>query len=680
MMKNIVLILSLVFFACLGSQAQPLNKSTANSLKSLGEELFEMGDYYNAYDKLYEAYQEDKDPEVKRLMAVCSYSIRDYNRASKGWAIVFKKDKEGKYEGDRIYYARSLKQLGQYDEAIEEYQKILALEDDMDKQILIQNEITGSEMAKEALETLGLSVERIDKGINTKLSEYSAVYDTDGETMYFASFDNNKAIVLDGQEEGDYTMRIFKSVRKDEKSWGKKEVLDLKINREDYFTGNVSISPEGREMYFSRALLDPVTNKITESKLYFATRSDDAWGAVTQLQGVNGDFIAKQPAVGELFGREVLYFVSDMDGGYGGFDIYYATRKGDGVFADPVNLGPTVNSALDDETPFYKDGNLYFSSEGHPGFGGFDIFYSTWNGTKWSRPENMGQGYNTSLDDLYFTLDQTGYKGFIVSNRDETSSAESKTCCNDIFEVKIAKVELSLIASALDQDKKAVAGTDFQIIEMTNNKLGNTEKKNSGNNNKASFALELDKAYMIVAAKEGYLPDSLEFNTVELKESKEFLKTLKLEKKPEPPKPKEPDFEILTINQAIELQNILYDFDDDKILPDAEKDLQVVLDLMNKYPEMKIQLSSHTDSQGKDTYNEKLSQRRASSAKRWLIQRGVSAARIRAIGKGEKEIRNRCENGVKCEDNEHRYNRRTEFTITEGPTTIQVEKKQFKKQ
>ena len=680
-MKNSI---SIIFFLCLSGAifCQPLNKSTANSLRNLGDELYEIGDYYNALDQYMQSYQEEKDNEVQYRIAACNYKIRSYAKAAKRYGTVFKKDKEGKYEADRIYYARALKITGEYDQAIEEYQKVLALEEDMDKQILIQKEITGTEMAKEALETLGLTVERLDnRKINSKQSEYSPVYDTDGETMYFASFAKNEAIVLDGSNEDDITMKIYKASRKDEDSWNNPEVLSLKVNREDYFTGNVNLSPDGREMYFTRALIEPSSNQLTESKIYMATRADEGWSAVTELQGTNGNYIAKHPAVGELFGREVLFFVSDMEGGYGGYDIYYSTRKGDGVFGDPVNLGPTINSELDDETPFYKDGNLYFSSLGHPGFGGYDIFYSTWNGTKWSKPENMGQGYNSSYDDLYFSLDQSGYKGFIASNREGTKSVESSTCCNDIFEISILKVEASLISSILDQNKKPLGGADVQLIEMTNNKMGATDKKNTGKNNKASFALELDRAYKIIASKEGYFPDTLEFNTVDLSESKEFNKTLALEKKPEPPKPKEPDFEILTINQPIELQNIFYDFDDDAILTESEKDLTVIMDLMNKYPDMKILLMSHTDSQGKDSYNEALSQRRASSAKRWLIKNGISATRIRAQGKGESEIRNRCVNGVKdCTDDEHRFNRRTEFTITEGPTTIQIEKKQFKKQ
>src|SRR5690606_19083468 len=144
------------------------------------------------------------------------------------------------------------------------------------------------------------------------------------------------------------------------------------------------------------------------------------------------------------------------------------------------------------------------------------------------------------------------------------------------------------------------------------------------------------------------------------------------------PLPPEPEFEEIevTLNEAIRLNNIYYDFDDDKILPDAEQDLQVLLDLMNEHKNMKIELSSHTDSRGNDEYNAALSQRRAESARQWLLQKGIAADRIVAKGYGEAQILNQCVNGIKCTDEEHRFNRRTEFKITEGPTTVTIKKKE----
>lgn len=139
--------------------------------------------------------------------------------------------------------------------------------------------------------------------------------------------------------------------------------------------------------------------------------------------------------------------------------------------------------------------------------------------------------------------------------------------------------------------------------------------------------------------------------------------------------PPESDVEILTINEAIRLNNIYYNYDDDKILKDAEQDLYAIMDLMTKYPDMTIELGSHTDSRGDDTYNQKLSLRRANSARRWLLNKGITGDRITAKGYGETVILNNCTNGEDCTDEEHRYNRRTEFKILSGPTTIEVKKK-----
>ena len=673
--------LSLIIL-CLGFvvlQAQPINKSSTNQLLSFGTELYESGDYINAIEKLKEYVKEERDDlEAQYMIADASYKIKDYKYAAKRYGLLIKKDKgQGTYNKDLFNYGTALKQLGEYEKAIPVFEQYIEYTEDKRLKELAEIELAGALEAVDMLETLGLTVQRLESSdINSKQSEYSPTYYKDGETVYFASFAENKLIVLDGTEDEDYHLKIYKSKKGEKGKWQKPEALGMEINRPEFHTGNVKFSTDGESMYFTRAEIDPSTNAVTSSKIYVSYGSDGSWSPPQEVQGVNGAYLAKHPAPGELFGREVLYFSSDMEGGDGGFDIYYATKKGDGVYAEPVPL-IGINTLGDEETPFYKDGNLYFSTNGLPGMGGSDIYYTTWNGTKWSKPINMGKGYNSPLDDLFFSLSPDGYSGFLTSNRPGTSSVESSTCCNDIYEVLLTKVEASLITGAFTEDKKPIDSTDFQLIEMTNNKPGNSDLKNSDKTNKVTYALELDKAYIVIANKEGYFPDTIEFNTVDLDETKEFAKVLYLKKKPEPVKPKEPDYETITINEAIELKNILYDFDDDKILPDAEQDLIVLRDLMMQYPEMKIQLNSHTDAQGKDKYNQELSQRRAASAKRWLIKNGVEVTRIKAVGKGETEIRNECVNGVKCDDDQHRYNRRTEFVILEGPTTIQVKKRQF---
>ena len=177
-----------------------------------------------------------------------------------------------------------------------------------------------------------------------------------------------------------------------------------------------------------------------------------------------------------------------------------------------------------------------------------------------------------------------------------------------------------------------------------------------------------------MATREGFQTDTVRFNTTGIKKTTKVEKKLTLRTVKPPKVDTEPDSIVVSINEPIRLNNIYYDYDKDNILADAEQDLQIILDLMKKYADMKIELSSHTDARGKDDYNENLSQRRAENAKRWLTERGIAADRIVAKGYGEKLLLNGCANGVECSDDEHRYNRRTEFKIIAGPTEITIQR------
>jgi len=193
--------------------------------------------------------------------------------------------------------------------------------------------------------------------------------------------------------------------------------------------------------------------------------------------------------------------------------------------------------------------------------------------------------------------------------------------------------------------------------------------------------LDVDEDYVYIVSKKGFKSDSVRFDTNDIEKSTTIEKNVRLERippkeepviepEPEPEPTPEPEPEVILLNEPIRLENILYDFDDDKILEDAEIDLQNLLELMQRYPDMVIELSSHTDAQGNDEYNRELSQRRANSATRWLTDRGISPSRIQSVGYGESQIINQCVNGVECTDDEHRFNRRTEFKIIAGPTSV----------
>jgi peptidoglycan-associated lipoprotein len=458
-------------------------------------------------------------------------------------------------------------------------------------------------------------------------------------------------------------------------NWANVKALDQVINRDGFHHFSVSLSPDGSTMYFTRGQLQGEV--VSESKAYMSKRERNGWGPAEELKG---SFTGKvlYPVVGELYGKEVLFFSSDMEGTKGGLDLYYATKRSEGTYDYPVNMGEVLNTSGDEMTPYYNDGKLYFSSNGHTGVGGLDIFVSVWDGTGWSTPQNMGKGYNSSADDKAFTIDKEG-NGFLASNRIGTGKLKGgvgQTCCDDAWLVIRDKIKSNLIAMVLDKNKKPLNGANIQIIEMTNNQPGSTTSKENPGGNTFDSPLTLERSYMLVTSKEGFVADTAYFNTVGFKKSTNIEKTVVLKAAPKP-KPVE-EYVTVEINQPIELENIFYDYDKADIRSESEEDLNYLADLMVKYPDMVLELSAHTDARGKDAYNKDLSQRRANAVVKWLTEkRSIPANRLVPVGYGETMLKNRCGNDVKdCTEEEHQQNRRTEFKIIAGPKEIKVTKRE----
>ncbi len=668
-------IFSIIFFLgiCATAIGQPISASTYGTKLDLAGEAVASNDYYNALKYYKEAYDERKDKALIPDIADQHYKLRDYKKAESYYQRLYRKRRGKAIEvapETSFKYARVLKINGKYDEAIAKLQEVISKTTDQTLKELAEYELNGAEYAKIARPVPRLEIKTAGTKVNTSFSEYSAIIQDDGNTMYFTTFDRNDVIILDGEDQ-DYHAKIFKSTKKDDK-WGKPQALGEKINRPGFHTGNVTFTKDGQRMYFTRQLI--TGNEVSESKIFYADATGDGmFGAANELGGANGPWIAKHPAIGELFNKEVLFFVSDMDGGEGGMDLWYATHKGNGIYGDPVNMGPKINTTADEVTPFYRDGTLYFSSTGHPGIGGMDIFNTVWNGSIWSEPKNMGVGYNSRWDDTYFTIDQEGYNGTILSNREGTKSTHGKTCCDDIYEFGISKINVdALVGTFNGETKEPLLGANVQLFERKDGQLVPVDEQSDPSGNAYNFPLLLERSYIVIAMANGFYPDTSEYiNTVGLTESKKIERRLRLK-----PMPKEPEYETveISLNEPIRMNNIYYDYDDDKILPDAEIDLSQIFEWMTQYPDMVVELSSHTDSRGRDAYNMDLSQRRAESAKAWLVARNIVGERIQARGYGETQILNRCTNAIKCSDEEHRFNRRTEFKIISGPTSIEIKK------
>lgn len=669
MQRSILLALMVIFGIDL--MAQPITSYKMDEMYATADEQVELGDYFNALEWYRKIYTEEKSEDVGLSIGYAYYKLRDYENAERWYSRVLEDDVDNIYIEDRYAYGRVLRALGKREEAKVEFEKFLALSDDEELIALAEIEMAG--MANEA----GLEQNKeviilfASEELNSGSGEYSPVQ-YDDKTLYFSSFQRRKEIVLDGSED-DYHAKIYKSVM-GEKGYEKPEELSRKINRDDFHVSGVCFSRDKRTMYFTRQQLQ--NDAIISSTIYASRETDDDWSSPEPLATVNGAFLSMQPAIGELFGNEVMFFVSDMDGGLGGYDIYYSTITG-GSMSAPVNLGPIINTKEDDVSPYYHDGHLYFSTAGLPGKGNLDIFKSKWDGSKWALAENLGHQYNTRFDDYSISFNTTGTKGYLVSNRpdEKKKKLKSETCCYDIYAFEIKEIAIDLlvgVGEVVDDTEKPLLGATVELFDMT---IEDLESKTEEEEYRFGFGLYPERKYQIITSKPDYISDTVEVTTYGIKEDQNIRKKVVLTKKP-PAEPALPEFtlETVTINEAIRLNNIYYNFEKWDILPDAEKDLQIILDLMNEYSDMVIELSSHTDSRGTTPYNKNLSQKRAQSAKDWLVQRGITEDRIKPVGYGESVILNKCINGVRCSDDEHRYNRRTEFKIIAGPQTIQIKR------
>lgn len=665
-------ILSISFLALLPGMvllAQPLNRSTPDAMLKSAQEAESTGNPYAALEFYEDAYDETKDKAINVKIAKLNFELRDYQQAERQLSRIVLRDRKNEFTELKYWYAMALKHNGKYADAADMFNQYIGEGQDKALVEASKREAAGCKIGMKAKQPENLLVNNIGKKTNSPQTEASPFYS--GGELYFTTLASKEIITLDGKE-GDWYTKIYTAAKAGQTAeFGAPTPLGTQINREGWHQGNVSITPDGKTMYFTRVQME--NNYLGESKIYYAIKGSDGWGAAKEVTGVNGDYIAKHPCEGELFGEKVLFFVANIPGGKGGFDIYYSPKKSEGEFGLPVNLGEVINTVGDDVSPFYQDGKLYFSSNGRETIGGFDVYESQWNGSVWSAPQMLPLGINSSLDDLYYTRSTDGYSGFIVSNRPGPNNLKSKTCCDDIYFWEIERIKVDLLATTFrfkksgEKANPALTGCTVQIVDVSDPNPVNVDTRTNPSANDFAFTLLPDKSYIVVAEREGYEPDTVRFNTTGVKKSTKVEKKLTLRAK-RPPKPR-----VVRRDEPIRMNNIYYDFDKADILPDAEKDLQFLVDLMNKYPDMKIELSSHTDAQGRDDYNEKLSQRRADSAKAWMVAKGIVADRIVAVGYGEKFILNRCKNGVECPDEEHRYNRRTEFKIIAGPTSITIE-------
>jgi peptidoglycan-associated lipoprotein len=658
--------------------AQPMSGGSAVRTVEAADEAMDEGNYAGALDLYERAYELEKDQDVAYKIANLQYQLRDYAQAESWFSKVLERDERGDYPAARFAYGRVLKMNGKYMEALTQLTRFRSQTNNEAFAALYRAEVDGIKLGADNSYDPLLSISDAGDVFNTASTEFSPVFYSDNVVYFAALHDSGSSKV---RSSNDLYAKIYK-VSKTGDAWGQAVPLDERINKKGYHTGNVAFSKDGQRMYFTRAVLKG--NKLIDSKIYESILSDNVWGEARPVEQVNGAYISKHPCVAEIFGQEVLIFAADRPDSKGGFDLYYAPRLANGQFGEAASLGERINTFGDEITPFFQNGTLYFSSTGQMNIGGFDVFSTKLRSNGWEAPQNMGKPLNSPQDDLYYSLDKSGKKGFIVSNRPSGRSLQSPTCCDNIYLLNIGKNEY--VPPRIDLEVAANnAKTGARLVDVAfglYEKTGDTWKLIKTGQWR-STTLSMPKEYRLTATKKGFEQASLEFDTKVAIDREVISKTLDMQPIAPPPPPPPPppvvpqppvEEVVAYINQPIRLNNIYYNYNDDNILPDAEKDLNTLLKLMIQYPDMVIELSSHTDSRGSGSYNLQLSQRRADKAREWLLRHGIAPERVAAVGYGETTLLNACSDDVTCTDAQHQQNRRTEFKIIAGPTVIKMPK------
>ena len=310
--------------------------------------------------------------------------------------------------------------MGQYQDAYNEFKDYYQKTDDPEGRTEAMLEIKGLELFNSLDENVEMEFKPLGTGINKGFSIYGLQKRSSNDSIYFGSFNTSKKIVLDGKnnevkkddknkkdskkdKDGDGSRaQIMMSKRDAKGAYIAPTAMDNRSNRVEYHSIYPAFSTDGNSLFYTRKAMEGTV--VLESRIMFSEFKGGEWTAPIELPVINGDFKSKMPSYGELLGKEALFFVSDMPGGQGGFDMYYSLINNDGTLELPVNLGKNVNTADDEITPYFIDGKLYFSSNGYPSLGGYDIFITKWNGLEWSSSENMGKGFNSSTDDIGLTL------------------------------------------------------------------------------------------------------------------------------------------------------------------------------------------------------------------------------------------------------------------------------------
>lgn len=615
---------------------------------------FAQGSKLNKADKKYDKYSYIDAIEIYEKVAEKGYKSAElFEKLGNAYYFNGELDKASKWYGelfalnqevDSEYYfryAQALKAEGNYEKS-NQYMELFAQKTNDTRAKLFQE----------------------NKDYLTDIDAVSGKYTMDKTDVnsefydYGPTFFGKQIVFTSSRSEGNQYSKIHE--------WTKQNFTDLfvasidnegKLGSVENFSKTVNtkfnesspvFTKDGKTMYFTRNNYNDgkkrkSDDKVIMEKIYKAELINGEWTNVKELPFSNDNYKTAHPALSP--DEKTMYFASDMPGSFGNSDLYKVSIDSNGNFGSPENLGPTINTEGRETFPFVDtDNNLFFASDGHPGLGGLDIFEAKANKNSFEKPVNVGKPLNSPMDDFGYITNKDGL-GFFSSNRD------GGTGFDDIYTFTVCTHTLTGIIS--DIDTKAIL-TNAKVI-LFDDKMNKISETISSDKGAYSFKIECNKKYYVRASKEEYETTEKSFGPVT--KTGESKLDIELKRNIFP-------VEVGTdLAKILDVSIIYFDLDKWNIRPDAAEDLEKIIAVMNQYPNMTIDIRSHTDSRQTHKYNELLSDRRAKSTLEFMVKNGINRNRLTAKGYGETQLVNNCSDDVPCSEAEHQKNRRSEFIV-----------------
>ena len=616
-------------------------------------EMYKNFSYVDAI-KIYEriAQKGFVNQEMLQSLGNAYYYNAEYKKALPWYEQLFQ---EGKYKVKPEYYyryAQTLKSVGDYTQADKMMAKFVELTNANDTRAALFEE---NKDYQTVIKNNSGRFQLNNASINTENSEYgTALY---GDKIVFAgATDARKAKRGVSQWTGESFYDLYEAEHFDQKL-GSRKPFSSSINTQ-FNESTPVFTKDGNTMYFTRnnyvnrKLGSDIENTILLKILRATKDKNGNWGDIVEVPFNSDQYNVAHPALSP--DEKYLYFASDMPGSFGNSDIFRVEILGDNQYGTPENLGNIINTAGRESFPYIsKDNVLYYSSDGIPGLGGLDIFAVKFNADgSTSKPVNIGMPGNSADDDFCFVFNSDSKIGFLTSNR---PGGKGKDDIYSFHEDKplLFSCQKNIKGIVKDAKTKAIiANAKVILSDKVMKEVSTDQSKTDG-----TFTFEKvncnDSHYYLRGEKEKY--ETAEVNVTVGKDEVVYEILLN---------PRQVAIKKgMDLAKVFEIKEIKFDYNKADIRPDAAVELTKIVEVMREYPKMKIDIRSHTDSRGADSYNLKLSDRRAKATLEWIVKQGIDRKRLKAKGYGETRLVNGCSNGVPCTEEEHQENRRSEFIV-----------------